>query len=766
MKLENNPPLAELAADLAYGLRMLTDVDARATEIAALSAEAAQISRHTSEPGSPSKAYGVTVVIPTFHGADRIGRCLHSLAAQTLDSKLFEVVIVINGRDDGTRDIARSFRKDHPRHRLRILSQSDASAGAARNLGIAVAQFSYLTMVDDDDYVGPEFLAAMLAAASPQRVSIAPIINVAADGREDPGNSLNAQIRAWAGTDFKLASAPGIVGFNACKLFPTDVLQATPYDEDMASGEDICFMAAAALARDFDARVGTLEREGAYFRVLRDDSISRRSPDFDFAVDQRLGVIQRLESQRRWDGSAGDALLVSLGKSQAGFIKRYLTEHAGQRDRVIEAVQAAGLNDFPWSVINEGTARDLAVSYCFAPYADTSAVVAAKVIVDRGNMVDVIHNDMGKVRKMDSNLTTIAARFIDRAIEIDSPPSFASWKEIADFVAKGIAVADRLDARKGGYRTLYSRVQWPGSHFLAALFKLRHPAVVWSAEFSDPISRDAAGRLRSGDIIRGQMFDVFRRGVAGRGYALPKKGNVFVWCEFLAYVLADELIFTNEHQLEYMLEQIPDAKLRREVVRKGVVRAHPTSPAHSYSVIRSDYVLSPSVLNIGYFGNFYENRSLHEVLTALINSPADVRRQTRLHVFTTDPDSLQKTVLNLGLAGTVIAQEYRPYLEFLNLTTQFDVLLVNDVERTGDLAINPFLPSKYSDYLGSGRPIWGLLDEGSALSGKTLAYRSTAGDAVSALAALRQIHGDWLEVGRMAGKGVPVPLPTAVPQRA
>ncbi|MCB5274637.1 putative glycosyltransferase EpsH [Arthrobacter sp. SO5] len=726
-----------------YGSTMLTNADARAAEIAELSAAATQFSGSSLGPGFLVKPYGVTVVIPTFRGVDRIGRCLQSLAGQDLDPQMFEVVLVVNGGYDGTQDIARSFRYDHPQHRLRIVSQSNPGAGAARNLGIAAARFSYLTMVDDDDYVGPEFLSALLATASPQRVSIAPIIDLSADGREYPGNALNAQIRSRAGTDFKLASAPGIVGFNACKLFPTEVLQAIRYAEDLSSGEDVFFMASAALYRDFDARVSTSARAGAYFRVLRDDSISRQSQNFDFAVTQRLAVIRCLESLRLWDGSPGDALLVNLIKSQAGFVKRYLIEHSEQRGRVIETVEASGVKDFPWALVNEEMARHLAVSYCFAPFADTSAVVAAKAIVERGNIVDVVSNDMGKVREIDSNLSSIAARFVDQAVEIDAPPSFAGWKEISEFVAKGIAAADRLDARKGGYRTLYSRVQWPGSHFLAALFKLRHPAVIWSAEFSDPLSHDAAGRPREGVVAHDQMFEVFRRGVAGKGYSLPKNASLFVWCEFLSYVLADELIFTNDLQLRYMLGKIPDARLRKEVVRKAVVRAHPTPPRTSYSLINSDYFLSPSVLNIGYFGNFYENRSLSDVLTALANSPADVRRQTRLHVFTSNPDSLTHELQALGLTGSVVAQGYRPYLEFLNLTTRFDVLLVNDVERVGNLDINPFLPSKYSDYVGSGRPIWGLLDEGSALSGKTLAYRSTAGNAVSALATLRQIHADW-----------------------
>ncbi len=727
-----------------YSSQMLFDAGARDAEIETLEAMVDHFSSSRACSGTSTKRFGVSVVIATYKGAKRIGHCLRSLEEQDLDTKLFEIILVMNGADDGTRQIVRSFRDDNPHLLVRLVYLPQASAGAARNLGIATARFSYLTMVDDDDYVGTKFLSALLSKASPQRVVIAPIINIDATGREDPNSSQNAKIQFHAGHDFKLASAPSIVGFNACKLFPTEALLETRYLENLASGEDVCFMAAATLRRDFDASVGTLDREGAYFRVLRDDSVSRQLEDFHFAVEQRLAVIRELEYLRTWDNEHGDALVIALSKAQAEFIKRYMKMHPGQQASVTAAIDASGIKDFPWTLINEGTAQHLAISYCFPPYADTSAVVAAKAIVDRGNIVDVIHSDMGNVRTVDSNLKTIAGRFIAHSIEVDSPPSFAGWKEIMEFVSKGIAVAERLNASNGGYRTMYSRVQWPGSHFLAALFKIRHPATVWTAEFSDPLSHDASGHFRPGEIIRDQMFDFFSRSVAGKGYALPKSRSLFVWCEFLAYVLADELIFTNENQLQFMLTKIPDAKLRKWVLQKAIVRPHPTPPAESYTLVRSDYPLVLSRFNIAYFGNFYDNRALHEVFTALINAPVDVRSDTRLHIFTNETDKLARTVDSLGLTEIVVIESYRPYFEFLSLTKRFDVLLVNDVMRTEHLEINPFLPSKYSDYLGSGRPIWGLLDDESPLSKQPLAYKSPVGDAVSALAIIRRMHADWL----------------------
>ncbi|MET3948370.1 glycosyltransferase involved in cell wall biosynthesis [Arthrobacter sp. UYCu512] len=732
----------EIKLDIDYGPRMFTDAKARADEIDELSRTSSLEPLWVNDCDAGWRP-GVTVVIPSYRGADRIGTCLQSLLDQDLDARSFEVVLVINGVDDGTLGIAQAFSQNYPEHSLRILFQSQPSAGAARNLGIAAAAFEYLTFVDDDDYVGPSFLSGLIKVASQSCVAISPIVNVQPDGVEDSDSPLNAQILSRSTSKFKLIEASSIIGFNACKLFPTAALSTVRYVDELQSGEDVCFMAAVATQNDFDALVSTKDRAGAYFRTLRDESISRQPLTYNFAIEQRLAVIRVLESQRSWDGSANDNLLSTLIRSQAGFTRRYLDEHPEEREEIIASVDEFEVKDFPWSLLNKGIAKDLVVSYCFAPYSDTSATVASKAIVERGLIVDVIHNNMGKVRRKDANLGTIAGRLIDKTVEIDAPPSFAGWKQISEFVSKGISVADRQDAIAGGYRTLYSRVLWPGSHFLAALFKLRHSTVRWTAEFSDPLSHDVMGLKRAGDLERDDMFEVFNRGVLSRGFAAPKTDSLFIWCEFITYVLADEIIFTNENQLAYMLSHISDRKLRRHVAEKAVVRVHPTPPARSYELLPSDYPLSNSVINIGYFGAFYENRGLMEVLTALVNSPSEVRKRTRLHVFTNKAEELALTVQRLGLTGVVKSQGYRPYLEFLNLVTRFDVLLVNDVERAGELQINPFLPSKYSDYLGAGRPIWGVVDEGSPLSGKPLEYKSAVGNGVEAVAVLNRIHTDW-----------------------
>ncbi|MHA7245757.1 glycosyltransferase family A protein [Arthrobacter tecti] len=729
---------------VGFGSNMLSDDELRLGEIEALRTD---IFRSETREALGSlrgcEQHGISVIVAAYRSRLKISRCMESLLHQDLNAEFYEIIVVLNGPDDGTLHLIDSIRGLNSGHSIRIVQQVESGAGAARNAGLSVARFSYVTFVDDDDWVGTSFLSSLLACARPDTVAIAPIINVSSEGEEDAESSLNLQISSRYGERFKFAEAPGLLGFNACKLIPTAIARAHRYAEHLRSGEDVCYMARVASAHMLNAVVGTLSAGGSYYRVLTQGSISRRKHDFDFAVLQRLEVIAELEKYRSWKNTEADTSIASLIRSQANFVRNYLSDSPEDRSMVVKAIDEAGVRDFPWRIVNAGMARDLVVSYCFAPYSDTSAVVASKAVVERGKVVDVIYNRMDDARKRDSNLELIANKYIASATEIESQASFAGWSRISDFVRRGIAVAERKNAQAGGYESVYSRVLWAGSHYLAALYKLRHPAVNWVAEFSDPLSTDAEGSRRPGDLGRDALFEVYQQAVISAGYKILSTNSLFSWCEYLTYIFADEIIFTNTSQLDYMVSQIEDLGLRQKVGEKARVRPHPVPPAWSYDAIQSSYPLSQEYFNIGYFGAFYNNRGLTDVLEGLVGLPVNLRKSVRLHVFTNRPEEFRAEILETGLVGVVVANSYVPYLEFLNLTKRFNLLAVNDVMRSSRMATNPFLPSKYSDYLGSGTEIWGIVDEGSPLDRAELSYRSAVGDASEASSTMMKALADW-----------------------
>jgi len=683
--------------------------------------------------------HGVSVIVPTYRGRERIEATLDSLAAQTLDRSRFEVLVVANGPDDGTVDQVRAYARRPAAPRIRLFATTTASAGGARNIGLRLARFEHVTFVDDDDRVQRAYLESLLELADGSAVVVAPLVDVDVDGGALPPSPLVERLGTLVPSGCEhLSGVSWLLGFNACKLIPTAWARRSEYDARLRSGEDLVYM--ADLLRTADPRVrATSTADAAYVRTVRSDSVSRRGGTFGFDVVERLDVLERLA---RLDDLAPGAVraVADLRAAQSGFVVRYVQQHPDQEERVVAEIVSRPPGIFPWSALNQGRAHDLAISYCFAPYSDTSAVVAAKVIAERSRLVDVITCRMASVRSTDPAVSALADRWIADRIEIDVRPAFADWGLIAEFAAKALAEAERRDARVGGYATLYSRALWVGSHVAAAAFKLRHWRVRWTAEFSDPLRTDATGERRAGAVGDDETARALRRGMDARGFAHVGTHTLFDLVELSTFVLADELVFTNQHQLTYMLDQVADKKLRALVLAKAVVREHPAPPPEAYAAVESTYPLPPGRINIGYFGTFYANRGLDDVLTALLNARADVRSTVRLHVFCTKPELVRAEVAARGLTANVHVNGYLPYMEFLNAATRFDVLLVTDVSRAGtSLEINPFLPSKTSDYRGAGRPVWGIVEPGSTLDAKQLDFRSVIGNVPDVLATLHRI---------------------------
>lgn len=103
----------------------------------------------------------ISVVIPVYNTESYIADCLASIHGQTCRD--FEAIIVDDGSTDGSAGIAKEFARDDSR--FRIVSQENKGLSEARNAGIDVAQGDWITFVDSDDMLAPNFLQALLDAA-------------------------------------------------------------------------------------------------------------------------------------------------------------------------------------------------------------------------------------------------------------------------------------------------------------------------------------------------------------------------------------------------------------------------------------------------------------------------------------------------------------------------------------------------------------------------------------------------------------------------
>ena len=261
---------------------------------------------------------------------------------------------------------------------------------------------------------------------------------------------------------------------------------------------------------------------------------------------------------------------------------------------------------------------------------------------------------------------------------------------------------------------------------------------------SDPLSRDVHGELREAPLPSGDPLVIELRDAArARGFPLPPLDHLGVFVELMTYALADEVVITNPRQRDYMLGYCAVPALATRAREIAVVRPQPTLPPRFYELAPVVLDLAPDRVHLAYFGNLYENRALTDAVAALAELPEPWRRRVQLSVFTATPDLVVGQVADSGLADVVDVQPYLSYLEFLGVLGRFDCLIIEDALTSADgRDVNPYLPSKWADYRGSGTAVWGIVEPGSPLSDEDLTYRSWRGDREGAAATLRRIVAD------------------------
>lgn len=704
-------------------------------------------------PGAAQRPL-VSVILATYQGADRIGTCLDSLLAQSLPAEHFEIIVVQNGPACATPSVVAAVQERSPAHTLRLIETAEAGAANARNLGLDAARGRFITIVDDDDWVSPGFLQVLLEEARSHQVPAALMCDIAPDAA--PGstegsldNYYSSRLLAYAGEAIEPAEVPTTMSLHAGKLLPADLCRRVRYDTELRSGEDFVFLASLHAASPHRVRVLGPESGALYYRSLRADSVSRRDLTYDFAVTERLDCIAALGRITAGGGrplhDTSIQVIDALVRAQATFCARYLEENPDDRERVVADARGRAIREpMFWSTINRGQAREISLLYLFPPYQDTSALVAARRLRAHGRITDVISQATDHNRDLDRSSLQIAARFVGQHVVLPGTGAAqSSWSPTVRWAEDAVARAEKMAKANGRpYERLYTRAMAPQSHFAGALMKLRHPEIRWSAEFSDPMHYNAYGQTRVGDIGEaGQdpLRTALTERIVAAGFAPPSTDRLFEWSEIVAYALADEIVFTNENQRRFMLDYTSDRALAARAEAISTVSHHPTLPPEFYEMAAFAEELEPGTINIAYFGAFYLTRGLTEVTTALRHLTSAERRAVRLHVYTADPAALRLEALRSGLADVIRPHHYLPFLEFLAATTHFDGLIVNDAATRQHHDINPYLPSKISDYRGSGTPIWSIVEPGSVLSSLPTAYRSTLGDVEGALRVIREV---------------------------
>ena len=212
----------------------------------------------------------VSIIIPTYCPKDYLWECLDSLGNQTIDKRLFEVVLVLNGCNEPYRQAIEVYIIKHPSMRFVFIQTDIGGVSNARNMGLDASNGEYIAFIDDDDYVSPTYIQELYSRATPEIIPVCyPLSFKDGSTTMTPYNITQDYYKNEGGALCHYTKVRRFFSGPVYKLIHKDIIGNRRFDVRFKNGEDSLFM---FLISDKYGKVALTSRDAIYYRRIRQGS--------------------------------------------------------------------------------------------------------------------------------------------------------------------------------------------------------------------------------------------------------------------------------------------------------------------------------------------------------------------------------------------------------------------------------------------------------------------------------------------------------------
>lgn len=180
----------------------------------------------------------VSVIVPAYNAEKYLEACLDSICEQTYP--VLEILVV----DDGSKDLTASIIRSRAEQDARIIPYYNENHGVSysRNFGLEHCTGEYVTFVDADDLVAPDFIAQMIHDLEEADADIA-VIGVAKSKLFEPEMFTNGVTSTYEESEMLKQVFGAFEGFVCNKLYRKSLLQTKSIrlEQSIAVCEDLLF---------------------------------------------------------------------------------------------------------------------------------------------------------------------------------------------------------------------------------------------------------------------------------------------------------------------------------------------------------------------------------------------------------------------------------------------------------------------------------------------------------------------------------------------
>ena len=185
----------------------------------------------------------ISVIIPLYNKQTYLERLFDSISSQVLTD--FEVILIDDGSTDESGQMADIFSAKNPH--VYVQHTENNGVSHARNLGLSQAQGEYITFIDADDTVAPDYLSNLYKKKKKENADLV----ISGVTKTNSRGAVIDEIRPpYTGKtsfehikhDFaKMQNDTGIYGTCVGKIFLRSLCDGIWFDEEISLAEDLDF---------------------------------------------------------------------------------------------------------------------------------------------------------------------------------------------------------------------------------------------------------------------------------------------------------------------------------------------------------------------------------------------------------------------------------------------------------------------------------------------------------------------------------------------
>ncbi|MGN0559353.1 MAG: glycosyltransferase family 2 protein [Acutalibacteraceae bacterium] len=239
----------------------------------------------------------ISIIVPVFNVEKYLPRCIDSIVNQSYEQ--LEIILVDDGSPDRCPEICEEWAKKDTR--IRVIHKQNGGQASARNRGLDIAKGDYVTFIDSDDYLHPDFISTLYKALTENNAEIAicsaNFVDELDNILDEPQPELNG---LYTGRDMLVRHAQCSWGYYVWpwnKLYKREIFNTLRYQEGVKGEDD----------RLLHHLFWNVQRVFAipdrlYFYVQHEGSDSAKSNSFKMRdMDVYDGIIERLQFYKEND---------------------------------------------------------------------------------------------------------------------------------------------------------------------------------------------------------------------------------------------------------------------------------------------------------------------------------------------------------------------------------------------------------------------------------------------------------------------------------